>query len=78
MQDLIGSVAEKAGISEAQAKMAVNAVLDRVDDKLPAPVAAQIRKQLGLDAGGMLGSVASDVSSKAGGILGAAKGLLGQ
>ena len=78
MDDLIGTIAEKAGISETQAKMAAGAIFDRIDDKLPAPVAAQVKKSLGLDAGGMLGSVVGDVKEgKAGGLLDSAKGMLG-
>lgn len=78
MEDLIGTIAEKAGISETQAKMAASAIFDRLDDKLPAPVAAQVKKSLGLDAGGMLDGVMDDVKGgKAGGLLDAAKGLLG-
>ncbi len=75
MDDLIGSIAEKAGISETQAKMAAGAIFDRVDDKLPAPIAAQVKKALGLDAGGMLGSVVGDVANgEGGGMLDAVKG----
>ncbi len=78
MDDLIGTIAEKAGISETQAKMAASAVFDHIDDKLPAPIAAQIKKQLGLDAGGMLGSVMGDAASgELGGVADAAKGMLG-
>jgi nucleoid DNA-binding protein len=44
--DLIGMVAEQAGISEDQAKKAVDAVWDFLDDKLPEPLAGQIDKVL--------------------------------
>jgi hypothetical protein len=40
--ELIGTVAKKAGISEDQAKKAVDAVWDFLDDKLPEPLAGQI------------------------------------
>lgn len=76
--NLIGLIAEKAGISEAQAKMAAGAIFDRIDDKLPAPIAEQVKKSLGLDSKGMLDGVVSDVTSgKGAGLLDAAKGLLG-
>ena len=77
MQDLIQSVAEKAGISETQAKMAVGAVVDRFDDKLPGPVAAQVKKALGIDTAGMLEGVAGDVMGNAGGMADKAKEMLG-
>ena len=78
MSDLIASIAEKAGISETQAKMAASAIFDRVDDKLPGPIAAQVKKALGLDAEGMLGSVMGDAAGgNLGGIADMAKGALG-
>ena len=81
MQDIIGTVAEKAGISETQAKMAVAAVVERFDDKLPGPIAAQVKKALGIDTEGMLGGVAGDLmggaSEGASGIADMAKGILG-
>lgn len=78
MDDLIGTIAEKAGISEVQAKMAATAVFDHIDDKLPAPIANQIKSALGLDTGSMLESVVGDVAGgKLGGLADAAKGLLG-
>ena len=40
--ELVGMVAQKAGISEDQAKKAVDAVWDFLDDKLPEPLAGQI------------------------------------
>jgi hypothetical protein len=49
MDQLIKLVADKAGISAEQAKVAVNTVLGFLKEKLPAPVASQID---GLLAGG--------------------------
>lgn len=78
MDDLIGTVTEKAGISETQAKMAIGAVIGQLEGKLPGPVVAQIKKALGLDAGGMLGSVMGDAQEgKLGGIADMAKGAMG-
>ena len=81
MEDIIGSVAEKAGISETQAKMAVSAIVDRFDDKLPGPIAAQVKKALGIDAEGMVKGVAGDLLGGAGegvsGLADMAKGALG-
>jgi uncharacterized protein (DUF2267 family) len=42
MNELIKQVMSKAGISEAQAKKAVDAVLSFLKKKLPGPVAGQI------------------------------------
>ena len=79
MDDLVKMVAEKAGISETQAKLAVKTVFEMVDDKIPAPIAAQLRKSLGIDTGGMLGGVAGDVmSGNFGGLADAAKGMFGK
>ena len=42
MDELVNQVAEKTGLAPAQAKMAVDTVIDYLKDKLPAPVAGQI------------------------------------
>ena len=42
MEELVKLVAQKAGISESQAKQAVETVLGFLKDKLPAPLAAQV------------------------------------
>lgn len=75
MDDLIGSVAEKAGIDEVKAKLAVLAVLEKIDGVLPGPIADQVKGALGVDAGGMAESAAD--AAGLGGIADAAKGLLG-
>lgn len=84
MDDIIGTVAEKAGISETKAKLAVAAMVDRLDGVLPGPIAGQVKKALGIDAGGMMGSVASDLlgggdddGEEGGGLADMAKGMLG-
>jgi len=59
MDELIKQVSQKAGLSEEIAKKAVDAVIDYLKDKLPAPIAGQIDGLLG--GGGMpkdLGGVA--------------------
>jgi uncharacterized protein (DUF2267 family) len=58
-------VTQKAGISEGQAKQAVEAVLAFLKDKLPAPVASQIE---GVLSGG--GTPDLDVGEKLGGLFG--------
>ena len=42
MEELIKLVSQRAGISEGQAKAAVETVLGFLKDKLPAPIAGQI------------------------------------
>ena len=64
MDDLIKMVAEKAHISEEQAKEAVGAVVTFLKAKLPAPVVSQIESMLGSDVD--LG----DVAAKLGGLFG--------
>jgi hypothetical protein len=46
MDELINLVAGKVGISEAQARQAVETVLDFLKDKLPAPIAGQVEAVL--------------------------------
>ncbi len=64
MDELIKQVTKKAGISEDQAKKAVDAVLGFLKAKLPKPVAAQIDALLKGDAGGLKGA-----ASKVGGLI---------
>jgi hypothetical protein len=62
MDELIKLVAQKAGISQEQAKAAVTTVVGFLKTKLPAPVAGQ------LDA--VLAGKMPDVSQGLGGLLG--------
>ena len=64
MDELIKQVTKKAGISEDQAKKAVDAVLSFLNTKLPKPVAAQIEAALKGDVGGLKGA-----ASKVGGLI---------
>ncbi len=86
MDDLIGSVAEKAGIDEMKAKLAVLAVMEKLDGVLPGPIAAQVKGALGVDGEGMMdGAMGSlggllgggDGEDAGGGMADMAKGLLG-
>jgi uncharacterized protein (DUF2267 family) len=65
MDELIKSVAKKAGISEEQAKKAVEAVLAFLKDKLPAPVAGQVEAVLKGDVSGL-----GDLAGGLGGMFG--------
>jgi nucleoid DNA-binding protein len=62
MEELIKLVSQRAGISEGQAKAAVETVLGFLKDKLPAPIAGQID--------GLLNKSAGDLAQGLGGLLG--------
>jgi uncharacterized protein (DUF2267 family) len=68
MDELIKLVANKVGISEAQAKQAVDTVLGFLKDKLPGPIAGQIEAALEGDVGGL-----GDLAGGLGGLLGKKK-----
>ncbi len=53
MDELVKMVAKKVGISEAQAKQAVETVLGFLKDKLPGPLAGQLDAILEGDMGGL-------------------------
>ena len=57
MDELVKLVAQKTGISEAQAKTAVTTVLDFLKQRLPAPIASQVDSVLSGQAGGIAGAV---------------------
>lgn len=69
MDELIKQVTAKTGISEDQARSAVNTVLDFVKGRLPAPIAGQIDNAISGEGGG-IGGTLGDMASKAGGLLG--------
>ena len=46
MDELVKIVSEKAGISESQARTAVETVMGYLKDKLPAPLDSQVEKAL--------------------------------
>jgi hypothetical protein len=66
MDQLIATVAEKAGISPEQAKLATQTVMGFIKDKLPAGLASQLD---GLMSGGQM--------PDAGGLLGKLGGMFG-
>ena len=66
MEELIEQVAKKVGISDAQAKQAVEMVVGFLKDKLPAPVASQVE---GVLSGGEMPDV-GDIGKALGGLLG--------
>ena len=72
MDDLIKQVTERTGISESQARTAVETVMGFLKDRLPAPIAGQLDGLLG-SAGGAVGTVADT----AGDVLGGLGGMFG-
>jgi uncharacterized protein (DUF2267 family) len=55
MDERIKLVASRVGISEAQAKEAVETVLGFLKDRLPSPMADQVEAVLEGDVGGVVG-----------------------
>ena len=73
--DIVKMVAEKAGIGETQAQIAVSVVTGMLKDKLPAPIAGQIDSLLG--GGGSQSEGEGGLMDKAGDMLGSVKGMFG-
>jgi uncharacterized protein (DUF2267 family) len=73
MEELIKQVSERSGISEAQARKAVDTVMNYMRDKLPASVSGAIDNALG---GGA--NVAGNVADTAQNVLGNIGGMLGK
>ncbi|MBT8211800.1 MAG: hypothetical protein KJN71_01510 [Acidimicrobiia bacterium] len=71
MDDLIKQITEKTGISMDQAKGAIEQVMNFLGDKLPGPIASQVKGFLGDDDGG------DDGGDEGGGLMGKLGGLLG-
>ena len=66
MENLIKRVSEKAGITEVQARSAVNTVVSFLKDKMPAGVGSQVETFLTT---GSSGAVAGSIKEKVGGVL---------
>ena len=69
MDELVKQITERTGISEAQARTAVDTVVGFLKQRLPEPLAGQLDSVLAGGAG-----IAGDLAGKAGDMLG---GLLG-
>lgn len=76
MEELIRQVAERTGISEAQAQTAVITVLGFIKGRLPEPLAGQLDGFLGAGVSGAEGGLSS-LGGAAGDVLGGLGGLLG-
>ena len=68
MEELIKQVSSRSGISEAQARDAVNTVLGFLKDRLPEPLADQVDNVVA-GGGGVVGSL-GDIAGKVGDIFG--------
>ena len=72
MEEIIKQVTERAGISEAQARTAVETVLGFLKNRLPEPLAGQLDGFVGGAAG-----AAGGLADTAGNVLGGLGGMLG-
>jgi len=70
MEELIKVVAGKAGISEDQARSAVQAVVGFLKEKLPAPLAGQVEGALSSGASALGGVDVGAVAGALGGLFG--------
>lgn len=75
MQDknIVELVAEKTGISEQQARDAVNTVAGYLKEKLPGPLEGQIDNLLRADVSGVAEQAEDFVKDKMGGLFGGKK-----
>ena len=69
MDNIVKVVTEKAGISESQAKSAVDAVIGFLKDKMPGGIGGQVESFLNSNAG-TIGTVVDTAKDKIGGMLG--------
>ena len=77
MEELIKQVAERTGISEAQAQTAVTTVLGFLKGRLPEPLAGHLDSFLGGAGGGGGAADLGGLGGAAGSVLGGLGGMLG-
>jgi hypothetical protein len=70
MDELVRQVTERTGISEEQARGAVETVLGFLRDKLPAPIAGQLDHVVAGGGEGKQGGGLSDLTGGLGGVFG--------
>jgi hypothetical protein len=68
MQELIKMITQKVGISESQAKSAVDTVVSFLKDKMPGGIGSQVESFIN-GSGSSVGSVVDGLKEKAGGFL---------
>ncbi len=69
MEELIRQVSERAGISEEQARTAVQTVAEFAKERVPAPYNSYIDKYLGGSEGGQVGGL-GDIAGQLGNMFG--------
>ena len=67
MEELIKMVTQKVGISESQAKSAIETVVSFLKDKMPGGIGSQVESFV---KGGSVGNIMDGLKGKAGGLLG--------
>ena len=72
MDELVRQVVERTGISEPQARTAVETVVGFLKERLPAPIAGQVDNAVAGSAG-----VVGGIADKAGDVLGGLGGMFG-
>lgn len=68
MDEIVQQVVQRTGIPEEKARMAVQVVLGQLEQRLPGPIAAQIRAHL--SGGGAGGASLGDLAKGLGGVFG--------
>ncbi len=68
MENIIKLITEKAGISEGQAKSALDTVVGYLKDKMPGGIGAQVESFLH-GSGGGAGNIAGGLGDKLGGFM---------
>ncbi|MDH3261296.1 MAG: DUF2267 domain-containing protein [Acidimicrobiia bacterium] len=76
MDELLNTVAEKTGLPLDKAQGAIDAVMDFLKDKLPAPIAGQIEKLMA-GGGSALGGVTDTLGDATGGLTDKLGGMFG-
>lgn len=77
MDELIKQVSERSGISESQARTAVETVVGFIKERLPAPIAGHVDTALNSSAGA-IGTGIDAVADRAGDVLGGLGGMFGK
>ena len=77
MDELIKQVSERSGISEAQARTAVETVVGFIKERLPAPLAGHVDSTLNSQAGA-IGTGIDAVSDRAGDMFAGLGGMFGK
>jgi uncharacterized protein (DUF2267 family) len=76
MDELIKQVSERSGISETQARTAVETVVGFIKERLPSPIAGQVDSVLNSQAGA-IGTGIDTVTDHAGDMLAGLGGMFG-